>query len=222
MLPTDWPGRSNTAAEVTGPKMENGAEDAASWRDRKRQATEDRIAACATRLFLDHGFEGTTVDAIAEAAGISRRSFFDYFSTKEDILFAWHGVLAPLIRLSVGAGPADGDPVAAARDALVEISDRYDRRVETLVIRLSGSSERVRAGRQMGLVRVEQALVDALRTRWPDRKDATRLAVIGMVSVGALRLALDRWVGDPAAGALRDHFGVVLAAIGPYASSQER
>lgn len=177
--------------------------------------------ACADRLFLDQGYEETTVDAIAEAAGVSRRSFFDYFRTKEDVLFARQAALPSLVRLSIRAGRVDGDPVEAARDALFEISDRYDRRVETLVDRLSGTSERVQAGRQMRLIRLEKALVDGLREHRPEPENAVRMAVIAMISVGALRLAIDRWVSDPAANPLRHHFGAVLEAIGMDASLPE-
>ena len=46
------------------------------------------LAAVAQRLFIAHGFDETSVDDIATAAGISRRTFFRYFSTKADVCFA--------------------------------------------------------------------------------------------------------------------------------------
>lgn len=54
---------------------------------KKKERTRERLILAATRLYLDQGFEGTTVDEIAAAAGVSRRTFFRYFPTKESIVF---------------------------------------------------------------------------------------------------------------------------------------
>ncbi|MFX6226362.1 helix-turn-helix domain-containing protein, partial [Acinetobacter baumannii] len=59
--------------------------EASLW-ERSRRAAYAEISGIAMRLFLDQGFEQTTIDQIAAAAGISRRSFFRYFGTKEDVL----------------------------------------------------------------------------------------------------------------------------------------
>ena len=56
-------------------------------RERKKQATRDAIHYGAMRLFGEHGFAGTTIDQIAEAADVSRATVFTYFPTKEDIVF---------------------------------------------------------------------------------------------------------------------------------------
>jgi AcrR family transcriptional regulator len=53
--------------------------------DRKRQLVRDEITRVAWALFDRKGYEATTVEAIAAAAGISRRSFFRYYSSKEDV-----------------------------------------------------------------------------------------------------------------------------------------
>ena len=67
-------------------------------RERTRRAVHREIAEAGMALFLDQGFEETTVDQIAEAAGISRRSFFRYFATKEDV------VLGDMIEQLDGSG----------------------------------------------------------------------------------------------------------------------
>src|ERR1700687_5164382 len=58
-------------------------------RQRKQQQTRERLTRMAMALFLERGFEATTLDDIAAAADISRRSFFHYFASKEDVVFAW-------------------------------------------------------------------------------------------------------------------------------------
>ena len=60
-------------------------------RERKRRETHDRLVRTGLELFVENGFEATTLDAIAAAAGISRRTFFYYFKSKEDVLLAQEG-----------------------------------------------------------------------------------------------------------------------------------
>lgn len=55
------------------------------WRQRKKTATRDRIRTCALGLFADQGYDATTVEQIAAAAGVSHMTVFRYFPTKEDI-----------------------------------------------------------------------------------------------------------------------------------------
>lgn len=55
------------------------------WRQRKKTATRDHIRTCALRLFADRGYDATTVEQIAEAAGVSHMTVFRYFPTKENI-----------------------------------------------------------------------------------------------------------------------------------------
>ncbi len=55
------------------------------WRQRKKNATRDRIRASALRLFSEQGYDATTVEQIAVAAGVSHMTFFRYFPAKEDV-----------------------------------------------------------------------------------------------------------------------------------------
>jgi AcrR family transcriptional regulator len=55
------------------------------WRQRKKLATRERIRTCALRLFQKQGYEATTVEQIAAAAGVSHVTVFRYFPTKEDV-----------------------------------------------------------------------------------------------------------------------------------------
>ena len=57
-------------------------------REEKRQQTLKRITQTALGLFARHGYEATTLDMIAADAGISRRTFFHYFKSKDDILLS--------------------------------------------------------------------------------------------------------------------------------------
>ena len=65
---------------------------AAPRRELNRRATWDVVHGAAVRLVLDDGLAGTTADSIAESAAVSRRTFFNYFATKEDAVL---GTRAP-------------------------------------------------------------------------------------------------------------------------------
>ena len=55
------------------------------WRRRKKTATRDRLRGSALRLFREQGYDATTVEQIAAAAGVSHMTFFRYFPAKENV-----------------------------------------------------------------------------------------------------------------------------------------
>lgn len=85
---------------------------------RTRQAVHAEVARTAMSLFLERGFEATTIDDIAAAAGISRRTFFRYFGTKEDIVLGDLAAHGELIRKELEARPATEDAWTALLNAL--------------------------------------------------------------------------------------------------------
>lgn len=85
---------------------------------RSRQAAYAEITSIAMRLFLDQGFEQTTIDQIASTAGISRRSFFRYFGTKEDIVLGDLANQGELVRDALEQVPSTVGPWEALREAL--------------------------------------------------------------------------------------------------------
>src|SRR5580704_3071965 len=80
-------------------------------RARKRRETRQRLAETGLRLFLKQGYEATTLDQIAEAAGVSRRTVFHYFDQKEDILLAWKSGLGEAMGAAILAERPDRPPL---------------------------------------------------------------------------------------------------------------
>lgn len=164
-------------------------------RARKRQETLERIAETGLKLFSRNGYEATTLDAIAEAAGISRRTFFYYFKSKEEILLDWHmrGFSASLHK-AILAQPSSTAPVDAVRDALLILSADFRTQEFIGIDRVLRSSETLKARKQATYGLHEQALYAALVERWPDPDRSISLRLLAMASLGAMRLAIEDWI----------------------------
>ena len=92
-------------------------------RERTRRAVQADIAAAAVGLFLEQGFEVTTMDQVAAAAGVSRRSLFRYFDTKEDMVLGNLRETGRAVQARLAARPADEPPWDALRAALRAMID---------------------------------------------------------------------------------------------------
>lgn len=160
-------------------------------RERKRRETLQRITEAGTRLFIAHGYEATTLDAIAAEAGISRRTFFYYFKSKDEILLAMQGGLGEMLAAALAQEPAAERPIRAVRDAMLRISGTYDPAEMLVLDRLMRSSETVMARKQASYVQHEATLFAALRDRWPQPERETALRLVAMLSIGALRVSLE-------------------------------
>ena len=90
-----------------------------SLRERTRRAVHAEITATAMRLFAENGFEATTVDQIAREAGISRRSFFHYFGSKEDLVLGDTVAIGERVLGALEARPADESAWTALRAAFL-------------------------------------------------------------------------------------------------------
>jgi len=168
-------------------------------RARKRRETLHRIAEQGLKLFLTKGYEATTLDAIAEAAGISRRTFFYYFKSKEEILVAWQdGGFNETLRAALLEQSTKQSPLNAVKNALLELTTRFqpDYKQIRVIEELTCANEALRVRHQAKYVEKEQAVFDALCQMWPQPKRQPALRIVAMMSVGALRLALDNWNRD--------------------------
>jgi AcrR family transcriptional regulator len=97
--------------------------DEPDWRQRKKAETRDRIRACALRLFLEQGYDATTVEQIAAAAGVSHMTFFRYFPAKEDVALSdsYDPLIARLLEQTPAAWPVRQRIRAALLQGLAQV-----------------------------------------------------------------------------------------------------
>jgi AcrR family transcriptional regulator len=87
-----------------------------NWRARKKAETKQSIQDHALRLFVEKGYDATTVDEIATAAGVSHMTFFRYFPRKEAVVE--YDEYDPMLEELVAAQPPDEPPFTALHNAI--------------------------------------------------------------------------------------------------------
>jgi len=168
-------------------------------RERKKAATRLAIHEAGMRLFAEHGFAGTTVDDIAEEAGVSRATVFGYYATKEEIVFGDAALAVDALAARLGEG--DEPTVATVRAWLVELTGWLDPEL-LLQRRLRQEAPTVAARRLQLYSALEDVIAAALeRELGPERRLAARLSAAtlmgGLASVEEGSAARMADGGDP-------------------------
>ncbi|GAA3121899.1 TetR family transcriptional regulator [Streptomyces rectiviolaceus] len=168
------------------------------------------LAKAAFQLFLERGFEQTTVDDIVARAGVGRRSFFRYFPSKEDAVFPDHeSCLADMTAFLEAAD--DAEPVDAVCDAARIVLRMYATNPEFSVqrYRLTQEVPGLRTYELSVVRRYERTMAGYLRRRYADAEDGSlRAEVIAAAVVAAHNNALRSWLrsgGEGDAEAAVDH-----------------
>lgn len=171
----------------------------------------DALVAAAFQLFLERGYEQTTVDDIVALAGVGRRSFFRYFPSKEDVVFPDHERCVADMTAFLAASGDEDEPVRRVCDAARLVLRMYAENPAFSVqrYRLTKQVPGLRAYELSVVWRYERALAAYLRARFAGRPDGTlRADVIAAAVVAAHNNALRSWLrsdGEDDAGAAVDH-----------------
>jgi AcrR family transcriptional regulator len=153
-----------------------------------------RLRAAAMQLYVERGFEDTTVADIAAKAGVTARTFFRHFADKREVLFAGSSDLQDALVAALEKAPAEATPmqaVAAALDAASEFlgQNREHSRQRQAII---NSHADLRERELIKMARLADALAEGLRHRGVPEPDASLAAEAGVV---VFRVAFGRWVG---------------------------
>jgi AcrR family transcriptional regulator len=167
-------------------------------RERKRQQTRERLTRVAMALFLERGFEATTLDDIAAAADISRRSFFHYFASKEDVVFAWHEESTAALIAAVAARPSDESMLAAAENAISAMVRQLEPGEAIAMGRLKRDNPALQARDQIKYEKLERALAEALAKRAGHKTEKLQARLVAMIATGAMRIGGELWAAEGA------------------------
>ena len=175
------------------------------WRQRKKAATSDRIRASALRLFREQGYDATTVEQIAAAAGVSHMTFFRYFPTKEDV--ALSDRFDPLIASAIAQTPAAWPLIQRIRAVLVQgLRQVYDTDRDTLLaqVKLIVSTPALRERQWAGQIATQQAILHALQTDQYDPRASFQAKVTVAACLAAASTAVLTWVENDGTPELPD------------------
>lgn len=169
-------------------------------REQHKAATRRSLQDAARRKFEEHGYARTTVRDIAAAAGVTERTFFRYFPSKEDLVLGEILDMIPVFQDHVRGRPAEESPYTAVLNVTLALAAGPDGRLNVL---FSGPPRRFTKpkGQFSVLGQFEDGIADALADRLGGdggaADSALRAAVLARASVGAMRSALTAYAARP-------------------------
>jgi len=165
-------------------------------REDKKRRTRQRLELVALELFAKRGYEQTTVDDVAGAAGVSARTVFRYFPVKADLLFGDADADLEELRRTLARQDDALAPFQAARQALGEFSEWIGRPANAERVRVITTSPSLAAR----ALEVREAWAEAVAAELAARRglaapdEPDRLA--GLLVLGVLISALREWSHD--------------------------
>lgn len=169
----------------------------AGRRDSHKQSTRQALEDAALHRFARDGYDETSVDAIAADAGVSTRTFFRYFATKDEVLALGRDERQATLRhrIRVLAAEDVGD-LAVVRGALVELAAGFEADRERVGLRQQAAerSAVVRGRLFDAFVSWEQVVAGELVAS--GRGDQARAQTLAAVGLGVFRAAVGRWLTE--------------------------
>jgi TetR/AcrR family transcriptional regulator, regulator of mycofactocin system len=165
---------------------------------RSPSTTHAQISHVALELFMEHGFDATTVDEIARAAGIGRRTFFRYFPSKNDVPWGEFDGMLERMRAHLASLPDDMPLMEQLRRSIIEFNrvpeaewEYHRRRMELLLnvpTLLAHSTLRYRAWRQV--------VADHVARRLELPADGLIPQTMAWTCLGVCLAAYEQWLSD--------------------------
>ena len=167
------------------------------------------------RLVLRDGFAETTIDAIAAAAGIGRRTYFRYFDTKHDLVLAWMSSFCDQIRERARKHAGEG-PMGALKAALAVITAPLDEdpdRMRSLLLTIAADPI-LSAQREMKAVQWRAAIALGLESAFRAGDVRRRSRLLARLGLAIYDDALDEWVSSRGAETVASLIAERLEALG--------
>ena len=195
-----------------------GPLEAEGLRERKKRERRDAIAAHALRLFAESGFERVSMREIAQAADVSEPTVFNYFPTKESLVFSEDGERELALLQAVRDRPPGTSVVAAFRDMALELLDRHRRESDMDWFRVVQASARLQRHRRELYARQAVSLAVVLKSQAGGRLgDVAALsaarALMGVMAAAAETLGQRLVSGAPPKSVTREVRADVVRAF---------
>jgi AcrR family transcriptional regulator len=199
--------------------MTQGTQDKAAttstlW-DRTRQLAAQEILRTALRLFTQQGYDETTIAQIAREAGVSQRTLFRYFGTKEDLIGGSEDRFVALLTETVRDQPADSgawEALRAAFEAALSLHATPQEALERL--RLVHHTDSLRAAYLGKRVRCQEELLPLIETRpAPSGTDREQARAIVATAFACFDAATATWLEGNGQGDILDLYDQCLAAV---------
>jgi AcrR family transcriptional regulator len=164
--------------------------------ERKQELVRAELASAAWDLFGKKGYESTTVAEIAEAAGVSRRTFFRYYASKEEVVTETSDELAEAMLAAMAARPQGEPPLVSIQRALVPVLEPrlvLTERART-IIRLLRESRTLRRAMMERHALMEERLAAQLADRMgADPSKDSAPALLAFIARAMLDTAFNVW-----------------------------
>lgn len=184
-------------------------------REQKREETRRRLMREGQRLFAQQGFDRTSVDEIAAAAGVSRRTFFHYFDSKEDVVLSRHDDFERALMEAIRTAPPQAPLLQVAEQAVIAAFAMFDADEVALLERLKRDTPALRARDHGKYERLERSIAGALAERAGASPDDLRTRMDAMLVAGMLRVGGSGWVSAAAAGVpVEEYVRQVVRSLG--------
>jgi len=165
----------------------------------RRERTLARIAREAIRLADEHGFDGFTMEELAERVGVSRRTLFNYVPSKMDAVLGPEGTPEPELYATFVAGGPTGHLISDLRALAVTLLESRDAEAADVdrFRRLVKSDPRIMKATHDRFEHAIGHLVEVIRQREGAAFDERRAHLAVRVVVGACDSALDAYLAEP-------------------------
>jgi mycofactocin system transcriptional regulator len=168
---------------------------AAPRRGRPPGTSRRELELIALRLFTDQGFDDTTIEQISAEAGVSKRTFFRYFSSKASVLWSEFDTEVDTIRAALADVPAQVPMMDAIRSAVVTANHYGPPDVPELRMRMNliGSVPALQSSAAVHYDAWERAISDFAAVRIGQPAESLYPLAVGRATLAACRAAYDRW-----------------------------
>lgn len=184
-------------------------------REQTRAVVRSLLARTALELFVARGYEATTVEEVATAAGVSRRTLFNYFRTKEDLALSSLSEQGERIAQRFAERPADEDvwdSLRAAFQVLQEIDLAEEARLE--IATLLFTDDALRAGHAEKQARWQDLLAPLIEVRLPTSAHrAFEARAVAAAAISCLQGANEEWVRRRGRADVNDLYDVAVRSV---------